>query len=121
MPWARRAAAFANTMSCATLTGAGKDRKCRARLALSAAMVLFAAFRVLTASFVFSGNATMYYRFVQGMLRSWLITGSLAAVGAVVVLPVFWRGSRWQLVMAGVFFVLAVLVLVVCMSVIHQY
>src|ERR1017187_5972549 len=108
-------------MSCATVTGISKDRKCRARLALSAAMVVLAAFRVLTTSFVFSGNTLMYYRFVQGMLRSWLITGSLAAIAAVVVLPVFWRGSRRQLVMASGLFVLAVLVLLVSVSVIRQY
>ena len=84
-------------------------------------MVVLATLRVLTASFAFSGNMTMYYRFMQGMLRSWLITGSLAAIAAVVVTPVFWRGSKRQLVMAGVIFVLAVLVLVVCMSVIHEY
>jgi hypothetical protein len=84
-------------------------------------MVVLAVLRVLGSSFVFSGNATLYYRFVQGMLRYWLITGSFAAVGVVVVVPVFWQGSRWQLPVAGILFALAGLALLLCMSIIRQY
>jgi hypothetical protein len=84
-------------------------------------MVVLALLRLLGSSIVFSGRATLYYRFVQSMLRYWLITGSLAAVGAVVVVPVFWQGSRWQLPLAGILFTLASLALFVCMCIIREY
>jgi hypothetical protein len=98
-----------------------KSKRCRARLALSTSLVLVAFLRVFTTSDVFSGNATMYYSYTRGMLRSWLLTGSFAALAAVVVVPVFWQGSKWQLPKAGVLFVLAALVLFVCASMIREY
>jgi type IV secretory pathway VirB2 component (pilin) len=84
-------------------------------------MVALAILRILTASFAFSGNAESYYRFVRSVLRNWLITGSFAAVAAVVVVPVFWRGSKRQLPMARFLFVLAALVLLVCVFIISEY
>lgn len=98
-----------------------KTRKCRVRLTLSAALVVIAALRVVTTSFVFSGNATLYYRFVRGMFRTWLITGSFAALAAVIVVPVFWQGSRRQWPIAGALFALAALVLPVCISVLREF
>ena len=88
---------------------------------LGSGMVVFTLLRLFTASSVFSGNATMYYRFVLGRFWFWLITGSLATVGAVVVVPVFWKGTGWQLPLAALLFVLASLVLLVCMSAIREY
>jgi hypothetical protein len=102
-------------------TAMSKESMCLARLTLSGALIVLALFRCFRLSLVFSGDAIMYYRLVRVMLRFWLITGSFAAVAAVVVVPVFWQGSRWQLPLAGAFFTLAALLLLVCMSGIHQY
>ena len=98
-----------------------KDDKCATRLKLSAAMVVFAIVRVVHSSFVFSGDATSYYRFVQGVFRRWLITASFAAVALVVVIPVFWQGSRRQVALAGMVFTLAGLVLLLCKSILREY
>ena len=84
-------------------------------------MVALAVLRILTSSFVFSGNASLYYGFVRGMSRNWLITGSFAAVAAVVIVPVFWQGSKRQLAVAGGLFVLAALVLLGCISFIREF
>ena len=98
-----------------------KGRKCRARLALGAAMVALGGLRGFASSFIFSGNAESYSRFVRSMFTNWLITGSCAAGAAVVVVPVFWQGSKRQLAMAGFLFLLAALVFVLCISVIRDY
>jgi hypothetical protein len=103
----------------------GKDcdrqQECQTRLVLGAAMVVLAAWRIFTCSFVFSGDATLYYRFVRGMFRYWLVTGSFAAVGAVVIVPIFWRGSRPQIQMGAMLTVLAALAILMCSSIIREY
>lgn len=91
------------------------------RLELGGAALALALLRVFTASFTFSGDAVMYYRHVKGMFRSWLITGALAAIAAVVVSPVFWRGSWSRVSLAAILFLLSTLVLLMCMSVLRTY
>jgi hypothetical protein len=91
------------------------------RLRVSGAALAVALFRVFTASFAFSGDAVMYYRHVRGTFRSSLITGTLAAIATVVVIPVFWRGSWSQVSLAAMLFLVSTLVFLLCLPVLRQY
>jgi len=84
-------------------------------------MVVLAAWRIFTCSFAFSGDATLYYRFARGMFRYWLVTGSFAAVGAVVIIPVLWHGAGPQILIGAILLVLAALALLMCSSVMRGF
>jgi len=85
---------------------------CQKRIFVAALALSIAIGGVLTAGFVFSGDATRYARFVAGQIRHWLITAAFASTALVVSVPVLWRGTWQQVLLAVVFILVAALVLV---------
>jgi len=65
----------------------------------------------INGNFVFSGDATRYAQFVQEHIRDWLITAAFASVALVVSVPVLWRGTWRQIVLAMLFILLAAVIL----------
>ncbi len=85
---------------------------CKTRIRVAAISLSLAVLGVLTArGFVFSGDATHRARFVLGMIQDWLITAAFASTALVVSIPVFWRGTKRQILVAVAFALLAAMIL----------
>jgi hypothetical protein len=85
-----------------------KSRISVAAIALSLAII--GAFA--SGNFVFSGDAARHAEVVQARIRDWLIIAAFASVALVVSVPVLWRGTRLQILLALVFILLAAMILV---------
>lgn len=84
---------------------------CQRRICVAAIALFLAIGGVFTAGFVFSGDATLYARFVAGRIRHWLFIATFASTALVVSVPVLWRGRWWQRLLAILFILLAALIL----------
>ena len=71
----------------------GNDR-CLAKTSIASILMIVAITRVVSSGGAFSGNASAYARYIAAQLLHWHVTGALAAIALVTVIPVFRRGER---------------------------
>jgi hypothetical protein len=97
-----------------------ENNRGQTRLVSAGVLIAFALLLAVTTSFVFSGDATAHAWYIAGQTRHWLIIGGLSAVAGVVLVPLLWQGTRWQLVLASALLLLIGLILFVCVTMIRS-